>query len=145
MDMSVVNTLNIIHVDDPGLYIPTEKNILIIIQAANALVKSYHKPAPLYVSTFYRRARALLDELHICDMKEGEKKFPTFEPFSNKHTADKEHSPYNNVPVHYHDAFFWLRRRGQVEKVVGEGWDVGEACAFKRIPPLLSRWQHPIL
>lgn len=49
--------------DDPILYIPSWLDVLLMIQGADLNVKNDHMPSPFHANTFYRHARALLDEL----------------------------------------------------------------------------------
>lgn len=139
MDALVVKTLCITHLADPGLYISTKEDILLMIQAAGALVKINHNPAPFPACLSCRHARSLLDEIHVFNMKQAVEKFPTFTLFPNKDPADEKRHPSNYVPIYYHDASFRFWRKGNVEELEGEGRDATEAAAFKSGPPFQPR------
>lgn len=64
-DATAEKTVGITHLDDPSVYIPSDEDKLLNIQAADEFVKSNHKPAPFYAVSFYRFARARLDELEF--------------------------------------------------------------------------------
>lgn len=69
------------HLHDPSLYISSEKEILLMIWAADAFFKKDGKSAPFYENYFYRPARALLSELHFCHLSEEKGKFQIFALF----------------------------------------------------------------
>lgn len=69
-DAPVVKTVTITHLDEPSLYIPSEKDILLIIQVANTFVKDDQNPAQLHAKLRYRHASAFIDKLHVCRLKQ---------------------------------------------------------------------------
>lgn len=69
MDVRVMKIVDINHVECRDLYICTEEEILLTIQAADAFGESNHRPTPFHSSAFYRHARFLSDRPHICHMK----------------------------------------------------------------------------
>lgn len=62
-------TLGIMHLANPRPYLSSEEDIVVIIQAADALVSNGHKPVTLHGNYVYRHAKALCDELHFCRLK----------------------------------------------------------------------------
>lgn len=78
MDIPVMNMLGLTHLDDPGFYIYTEDNTLLMIQTADVFVKNTHKPTLFQAIAFYRHVRALLVEVYVLDMEHGVESFPTF-------------------------------------------------------------------
>lgn len=52
-DASTVKTLDITHLEDLILYISAEKDILVMIQAADISVENDHKPAPFHEISLY--------------------------------------------------------------------------------------------
>lgn len=70
-----LRTLGTTHCDEPSLYISSEADFLLIIQAADVFVKNNHKRAFFRPNVFYRHRRALLDGLLVYHSKQGEEKF----------------------------------------------------------------------
>lgn len=70
--------LGIAHLDDPILYIYSEKDILLILKATDYFVTNDHRPTPFHTILLYKCARALFDELQIQDFQQGKEKFPIF-------------------------------------------------------------------
>lgn len=64
-DMPAAKTLSITHHDGPSLYVPSQKDIILKIQAADAFVENYQVLVPFHANAFYRYATVLLDELHV--------------------------------------------------------------------------------
>lgn len=69
MNLPVVKTLDITHLDSPRHYISTEKNILLMIEATDSFVEHGQKPAPLRFNASYRHTKALPDKVHVCLME----------------------------------------------------------------------------
>lgn len=67
------------HLDDLGLYISPKMDILFMIYAADALVKTKHKPSPFHANSIYRHARALLNERYLCHLQHEKEKLPTLD------------------------------------------------------------------
>lgn len=55
--------IGVTHLDYSILYMFPEKNIVIVIHAAQVISINDQKPVPFYVNFFYRHASALLEEL----------------------------------------------------------------------------------
>lgn len=78
MEAAVAKAQGITDLDDPALYIPTEVDFLLMIQAADRFVKNDHKPALFHAIAFFRHARASLDKLDALHMEQDEESFPSF-------------------------------------------------------------------
>lgn len=78
MDATEEEILGITHLDDEGLHISTEEDILLMIQAADAFVNDDLKPAPFHASTFYCHRKAILDKFHVSHLAQGEEMLPKF-------------------------------------------------------------------
>lgn len=81
MDSPVVRGLDSTHLNNPGLHISTEAGILLMIQAANAFVKTGQKSTLFHAIAFNGYAKYLPFELHVRQMKRGEEKFLKFAIF----------------------------------------------------------------
>lgn len=55
-----------ISVDDASLYISSEDEIILMIQAAEAFVNNDHKPAIFHANFFHRPTKPLLEDMHAC-------------------------------------------------------------------------------
>lgn len=77
-DASVAKTVGIIHFDVPSFYISSQKDVLLIIQDNDALVKNDLKPAPFHASSFHRHAWVIFNELQVCNLDQDKERFPTF-------------------------------------------------------------------
>lgn len=115
-DALAANTLGMQHLDDPILYTSSEKDILLIIQAADQFVKNNHKAVDFHANLFCRQVRALLNKPRFpawCKMK---KVFNLF-----KDTCDCDSKRQSNLSfhidlIHQHHASYRLQRRNQSKK-----------------------------
>lgn len=72
-----MRTLGITIVDDRNLYISSQEDALLMIQAVEAFFKNGYKTAAFHADLFYSHTRALLDELNVRLAGHGEQKFAT--------------------------------------------------------------------
>lgn len=84
MDALVLETLGIKHLDDPGINILTDEDILFMIWATDSDVKNDHKAILFHACAIYHHARALHDILYSRHMKQGEEKLPILALFSRE-------------------------------------------------------------
>lgn len=90
---SVVNTLEITHLDDPGRYTITKENIFFMIQTDDAFVNKYHTTDPFHADTFYRYTKTLLGELHVYHEERSEEKALTLDLFFRQRCNRNRTSP----------------------------------------------------
>lgn len=63
-DVLAMMTYCILHLDDRSLYIFSEQEILLMIQAVQALVKNGHRSSRLYAKYLYRHTKSLFNEFY---------------------------------------------------------------------------------
>lgn len=71
---------------------PKEDNLL-MIQDANAFVKKDYEPAVFHGQSFYRHARAVLDEPDVRSFDEDEEQFPTLPMLLDTKIQPRSESP----------------------------------------------------
>lgn len=74
-DPPVAKNFGITHLDYPTLYISSEKDILFMIQIADAFVTNFHKQVPSHANFFRRQSIDLLDKLYIFHLKQKREAF----------------------------------------------------------------------
>lgn len=66
---------------DQSVHKSLREYMLIIIQGAAVLVENKQKAIPFHRKSFYKHARALLDELHVRYFEQEKERVPTFALF----------------------------------------------------------------
>lgn len=99
--------LDISHVDDPSLHFSSEKNILLIFQAANPSVKNDYKAAHSRSYVSYTHVRTLLNKIRVRYLKQNKGKAPVFALLLDT-KMQQEKSPLDYVSVHQHYVFLQL-------------------------------------
>lgn len=74
-------TFGITYIDQTSLYISSDKDILLQIQAVTAFFKNNRKPAFYHSEAFHRHTRAFFDDLHVRHLRSYQEKFPSFALF----------------------------------------------------------------
>lgn len=74
-------SLSITYLDYPSLYIFSEVYILLMGQVSDAIIKIDHNPARCYANFSYTNARSMIQELHVCPLKQYKENFPNFALF----------------------------------------------------------------
>lgn len=91
--------VHIMNLDDPSLYIISDENIRLMIQAIDAFVRNDSKPATFRTSSFSRHARVLLNELHSYHVKPNHEQFPSFAPFFDTQIKQARIISYSITPL----------------------------------------------
>lgn len=81
IDARAVKTFCTMHLDEQSHNRSSKPNILFSIWAADTFVKTDHNTAPLHDSFPHRRAKALLDELHLHYLQQDKEKLSIFALF----------------------------------------------------------------
>lgn len=89
-DTLVEETLGIANLDDTSHYIASAEDALLIIKASDAFVKKYHNPGTLQADFFYVHARALFDDLDLCQLEQEKEKLPTFPWFLTSRFSEQK-------------------------------------------------------
>lgn len=74
--------VEITHLDDPGLDIPFEEDIIFLSQATDTSVKNNDKPGFSVANFFLRHSRVFRNKLHYCNLEQAKEKLPKFALFS---------------------------------------------------------------
>lgn len=101
-DAASSETLSIIHHDEPVVYVSSEDEILLMIQAAEGFINNDYKSVSLQPNSCYKLARAVLDDLLIRHMEQDKEKASTLVIFlHNKIQKTRRNLQFNHVLVHY--------------------------------------------
>lgn len=77
-DAPVAKNFGITHLADPSFYLSSEKEMLVLIQAAHTFVQNDHNTAPFQASSFSGHGIVLLDEVHVCHLEQDQGRLPYF-------------------------------------------------------------------
>lgn len=87
---SVAKTVDITQLDDPILFISSEREIVLMIQAADLFVKNNNSPSSFQANFFLIDAEVRLQRLPVCDLNQDQEKFMSYALFPDTNVQQTE-------------------------------------------------------
>lgn len=119
---SAAKIFGITHVDDQTLVVPSEKDILLMIQGGDVFVKNENNLAPIQANVYDRYVRMLVDEPHFYHAEQGEEQFLTLALFPEIKTQRCSNLPLDFFHFCRFHASVQLQRKGWVKKLENKVW-----------------------